>query len=150
MLFSMRISQLGSRLTYCSLRNAPDRITMSYSLLDNASCSPLRRRTLLSRALKSKAARVGTLGAAFLLLVLMLWSTPSVNRIPLLSFDKQRKIPIHRQAAPKLYDDEPMSTSWEYRKNAVKDAFLHAYHAYEENAFPADEYFPMSKAPRQK
>ncbi|KAF8522523.1 glycoside hydrolase, partial [Gautieria morchelliformis] len=35
------------------------------------------------------------------------------------------------------------------RENAVKDAFLHAYQAYEYNAFPADELWPLSHVPRQ-
>ncbi|KIJ46884.1 glycoside hydrolase family 47 protein [Sphaerobolus stellatus SS14] len=108
----------------------------------------MNRRPLLSRLIKSRAARVGTLVAVFLLLVLILWSSPSTTR-PYISPDKPIVIPAFRKADPKTYQNETDTPNWEYRRDAVKDAFLHAYSAYEENAFPADEYWPLTKAARQ-
>jgi len=36
------------------------------------------------------------------------------------------------------------------RSEAVKEAFVHAYGAYEEYAMPADEYMPLSNRSQQK
>lgn len=63
---------------------------------------------------------------------------------------KDVDIPAYRVPEPKSYDDEPKPPNWKYREKAVKDAFLHAYQAYEHNAFPADELWPLSHEPRQK
>lgn len=36
------------------------------------------------------------------------------------------------------------SVSWAERAERVKEAFVHAYHGYEEHAFPKDELLPLS------
>jgi mannosyl-oligosaccharide alpha-1,2-mannosidase len=126
---------------------------MSYSQvpMEHASLQPIHRRSLLSGILKSRATRLGTLGAfVTLLLVLGLWSSsPSITRVPL-SIEKDKDVQYSRFSEPKIYDDETDQPNWSYRERAVKDAFLHAYHAYERNAFPADELAPLTNKRRQK
>ena len=108
------------------------------------------RRTIFNRALKSKVSRLGTLSAAVtVLLVIALWTVTPARFRPIM-IAKDVDIPAYRVPEPKSYDDEPKPPNWKYREKAVKDAFLHAYQAYEHNAFPADELWPLSHEPRQK
>jgi mannosyl-oligosaccharide alpha-1,2-mannosidase len=109
----------------------------------------VHRRPLLNRALKSKASRLGILSASITILLVIALLTVSPNRYRSISLEKDVDIPAYRLPEPKSYD-EPYPPNWRYRENAVKDAFLHAYRAYEYNAFPADELWPLSHAPRQK
>ena len=52
----------------------------------------------------------------------------------------------------KTKDGYPSYTKWpsKLRSEAVKEAFVHAYGAYEEHAMPADEYLPFSNRSQQK
>lgn len=108
------------------------------------------RRTLLNRALRSKVSRLWTLSAAITVLLVLALLTVSPKRFPTLSIQKEIDIPKYRVPEPKFYDDEPDAPNWRYREKAVKQAFLHAYRAYEDNAFPADEVWPLSHKQRQK
>ncbi|KAF8582178.1 glycoside hydrolase family 47 protein [Ramaria rubella] len=107
------------------------------------------QRTLLGRTLKTKASRLGTLSAVVtIFLVLALWIA-SPKYLPRVAIQKDVEIPAYRMPEPMSYDDELDAPNWKYRENAVKKAFLHAYQAYEDNAFPADELWPISNQPRQ-
>ncbi|KAF8511343.1 mannosidase [Hysterangium stoloniferum] len=125
---------------------------MSYSQvpMEHASPQPINQRSLLSGILKSRATRLGTLGAfVTLLLVLGLWSSsPSITRVPL-SIEKDKGVSYSGPSEPNVYEDELHRPNWSYRESAVKDAFLHAYRAYERNAFPADELSPLTNKRRQ-
>ena len=39
---------------------------------------------------------------------------------------------------------------WAARANAVKQAFVHAYHGYEAYAFPGDELLPLTNSSRMR
>jgi hypothetical protein len=45
---------------------------------------------------------------------------------------------------------KPSPTTWPGKAEAVKDAFLHAYHGYEHYAMPADELLPNSERKTDK
>ena len=108
-------------------------------------------RGLLRRALKSKAYRLATLSLTVSVLVLVAVWTVAPQTLYSVPLDAaQAGFPAYRMPEPMSYDDEPHPPNWAYLENAVKQAFLHAYRAYEENAFPADEYCPLSNKPRQK
>jgi mannosyl-oligosaccharide alpha-1,2-mannosidase len=108
------------------------------------------RRTMLNRALKIKVTRLGTLSASITILLVLALLAVSPTRFRTISISKDTDIPSYRMPEPKDYDDEPQAPNWRYREKAVKEAFLHAYRAYEDNAFPADEVWPLSHQPRQK
>jgi len=40
--------------------------------------------------------------------------------------------------------------NWAGRANAVKQAFVHAYHGYEAHAFPEDELLPLTNSSEMK
>ena len=40
--------------------------------------------------------------------------------------------------------------NWAARANAVKQAFVHAYHGYETHAFPEDELLPLTNSSEMK
>jgi len=40
--------------------------------------------------------------------------------------------------------------NWAARANAVKQAFVHAYHGYETHAFPDDELLPLTNSSEMK
>ncbi|GJJ07900.1 hypothetical protein Clacol_002106 [Clathrus columnatus] len=85
-----------------------------------------------------------------MLLALTRTSYPGVKRLPWLS-QQGTLLPFtpNYQLSPKFYLDEPKPPNWSYRQQAVKEAFIHAYRAYEEHAFPADEYYPIAGTGRQ-
>lgn len=122
--------------------------------MERGTRSPLMRSRIFSRTFSSKTARfVGVL--AVLAFILLISLTGSPIRLRLLPFgstrlDTKTIVPAYRVPEPLYFEDEPSPPDWKYRENAVKKAFLHAYRAYEANAFPADELSPLSNKPRQK
>lgn len=108
------------------------------------------RQARYNRALKSKASRLWALSATITILLLITFLTVSPIRFRSISIEKDPSFSLYRVSEPKSYDDEPDAPNWKYRERAVKEAFLHAYHAYESQAFPADELWPLSNKPRQK
>lgn len=44
------------------------------------------------------------------------------------------------------FDVPDRQVDWDVRANAVKQAFIHAYHGYETYAFPEDELLPLTNA----
>lgn len=102
------------------------------------------------RALKSKAFRLGAFSTSITALLFLAFLTMSPTRFRPVLIQKDLGLSEYRVSEPKSYDDEPNPPNWNYRKQAVKKAFLHAYQAYEYHAFPADEWLPLSNKPRQK
>jgi mannosyl-oligosaccharide alpha-1,2-mannosidase len=118
--------------------------------MEYGSRQPVFRRTLFSRAFKSKASRLMTISVTVSFLFLVALWTVKPKRLYSVPLGADPVIPAYRMPEPMFYGDEPDSSNLKYRQKAVKHAFLHAYRAYEENAFPADEYWPLSNKPRQK
>lgn len=116
---------------------------------------PIKRSKIFPSSLAYKHARLIGFTAllAFFLLITLWTGVPSrLRSIPFggTPLDAEIGVPAYRVPEPLYYEDEPSPPDWRYRSDAVKKAFLHAYHAYESNAFPADELWPLSNKPRQK
>lgn len=48
------------------------------------------------------------------------------------------------------FDVPDRGVDWAARANAVKQAFVHAYHGYETHAFPEDELLPLTNSSEMK
>ena len=48
------------------------------------------------------------------------------------------------------FDVPDPHVNWDARANAVKEAFVHAYHGYETHAFPEDELLPLTNTSAMK
>ena len=48
------------------------------------------------------------------------------------------------------FDVPDRNVNWAARANAVKQAFVHAYHGYEAHAFPEDELLPLTNSSETK
>jgi len=65
-------------------------------------------------------------------------------------------ITLYRAYAPHpwgMYQEEEVlgpPANWAARANAVKQAFIHAYHGYETHAFPQDELLPLTNSSEVK